>query len=129
MARQKVELTQEQIIEKMQRRRELGRLRSKKFYENNKEKVLSRVKEYNQQIKQKYQNIIKNIQPTEPEQPQEEDDASFYITVQPKKKKTKINQQQPQPQNENENDDETFYITPKKKQSKTKYLIYKQHLI
>ena len=84
MPRPKEILTEIQIVEKMERRRELGRLRSKKFYENNKEKVLSRVKEYNQQIKQKYQNIIKNIQPTEPAQPQEEDDASFYITVQPK---------------------------------------------
>ena len=79
----------------MERKRELGRLRSQKFYNLNKEKVLSRMKEYNKSIKDKYQNIIKNIKPTEPAQPQEEDDASFYITVQPKKKKTKINQQQP----------------------------------
>ena len=102
MPRPKIVLTPEQIVEKMERRRELGRLRSKKFYENNKEKVLSRIKEYNQQIKQKYQNIIKNIQPTEPE----------------------IETQQPQAQNENENenDDETFYITPKKKQ--TKKIVY-----
>ena len=100
MPRPKVELTQEQIVEKMERRRELGRLRSKKFYENNKEKVLSRMKEYNKSIQEKYQNIIKNIQPTEPE----------------------IETQQPQPQNENENDDETFYITPKKKQ--TKKIVY-----
>ena len=40
MPRPKVELTKEQIVEKMERRRELGRLRSKKCYENNKEKVL-----------------------------------------------------------------------------------------
>ena len=100
MPRPKVELTQEQIVEKMERRRELGRLRSKKFYENNKEKVLSRMKEYNKSIQEKYQNIIKNIQPTEPE----------------------IETQQPQEQNENENDDKTFYITPKKKQ--TKKIVY-----
>ena len=101
MAKPKVELTQEQIVEKIERRRELGQLRSKIFYENNKAKVLSRVKEYNQQIKQKYQNIIKNIKPTEPAQPQPQ------------------NENENVDNDENENDDETFYLfTPKKKQSK-----------
>ena len=58
MPRPKVELTQEQIVEKVQRRRELGKIRSKKFYEKNKEKVLSRMKEYNKSIQEKYQNSV-----------------------------------------------------------------------
>ena len=62
----------------MERKKELGRLRSKKHYDNNKEKILLRMKQNNQEIREKYKNIITNIPTVNPEievqQPQEEND-------------------------------------------------------
>ena len=92
MPRPKKILTEEEIVEKMERKKELGRLRSKKHYDNNKEKILLRMKQNNQEIKEKYKNIIKNIPTVNPEievqQPQEENDDAT-IEISPKVKKTK----------------------------------------
>jgi len=75
MPRPKEILTQEQIIQKVQRQKELGKIRSKKFYNLNKEKILLRMKQNNQSIQEKYSNIIQNIKTTsqeiEVQQPQQ----------------------------------------------------------
>ena len=98
MPRPKKILTEEEIVEKMERKKELGRLRAKKHYDLNKEKILLRMKENNQEMKEKYKNIMKNtptvnqeIEVQQPQQPQQENDnQTIEITLKVKKTKKQI---------------------------------------
>lgn len=54
------ELSNEEIIQKVQRKKDLAKARAKKFYNKNKETILKKQKLYNENLKVKYLEILKD---------------------------------------------------------------------
>ena len=78
-------MTEEEIIRKIEHQKELARLRSRKHYNLHKEDILKKQKLYNQNIKIKYQEILKAkpVRPVDPVLPVEPVQPVQYHPVQP----------------------------------------------